>query len=184
MSTVALNRPVRAAGRAASVLIALALLALAAVLLGLQQQFREIEARVAAVLMNPMVHGGTAPAGSIVWFGLGTDQVTGFQITTLCSTVILVTPLLAIAGVLLLVRPLALGRVLIGLAVGVGIVTVCNLLRYGFAAFAMQGWGNDGFELVHRYLGSLLVIAGFIAAFILLLRVATTRRAPKRGRHS
>jgi exosortase/archaeosortase family protein len=110
--------------------------------------------------------------------------VTGFQITTLCSTVILVTPLLAAAGLMLLVRPLALGRVLVGLAIGTGIVTLCNLLRYGFAAIAMQTWGSDGFELVHRYLGSLLVIAGFIAAVILLLRFATMRSTPQRGRHS
>jgi exosortase/archaeosortase family protein len=184
MSTVALNRPARVAGRAASVLVALALIALAATLLALQEQFRDVEARVAAFLMDPFVHGGTAPAGSIVWFGLGTQQVTGFQITTLCSTVILVTPLLAAAGLMLLVRPLALGRVLVGLAIGTGIVTLCNLLRYGFAAIAMQTWGSDGFELVHRYLGSLLVIAGFIAAVILLLRFATMRSTPQRGRHS
>jgi len=184
MSTVTVNRPAGVAGRAASVLIALGLLALACALLALQEPFRTVEARVGAVLMAPAVDGGAASSGPIIWFGLGTGQVNGFQITTLCSTVILFAPLLAVAGVMLLVRPLALGRVLVGLAIGLCLVAACNLARYCFAAMAMQAWGEDGFELVHRYLGSLLVIAGFIAAFILLLRVATLRREPRRGRHS
>ncbi|GAA4174574.1 exosortase S [Gryllotalpicola koreensis] len=183
MSAIA-GRPAGVAGRAASVAVALALLALAGALMLAQEQFRDVEARVAAVLMAPIVHGDAAAAGSIVWFGLGSGHVNGFQITTLCSTVILITPLLAMVGVMLLVRPLALGRVLVGLAIGAGLVAACNLLRYSLAAIALQTWGDDGFELVHRYLGSLLVIAGFIAAFILLLRVATTTRRPQRGRHS
>jgi len=185
------GRAGRAGGATRSLALGLALLLIAGAvaLLAFQVRFRAAEAVVAARLMDPFVAGTTAPAGPIVWFGLGTDGVTGFMITPLCSTVILVTPLMALAGVMLLVRPLSTGRTLVGLAIGAAIVAACNLFRYCFAAFALQRWGEPGFEAVHRYAGSLLVIAGFITAFILLLRLATAtpsaaRRLQNRGRHS
>lgn len=184
MSTAALTRTPQLAARSLAVLIALALLAGAATLLLAQQRFRDAEAVVAAYVMRAFVSGGAAAHGPIVWFGIGTRQVNGFQITVLCSTVILVTPLLALAGVMLLVRPLSLRRTIAGLAIGTTIVAGCNLLRYCLAALALQLWGEAGFEAVHRYLGSLLVIAGFITAFILLVRLSTMARRPQRGRHS
>ncbi|CAM5540428.1 exosortase S [Leifsonia shinshuensis] len=158
----------------------LLLLAAAVFLIVEQTAFRTVEATVTASVVQLVTAGHTNSAGSIVYFGLGTGNVEGIVITTLCSTVVLVTPLLALAGILLLMPSFRVLRVTAGLLLALALAAACNLARYAAAAAAMQRWGRPGFDLVHEYLGSLLVIFGFAAAFILLLRIATRRPASSR----
>lgn len=161
----------------------LLLLAAAVFLIVEQAGFRTIEAAVTAHVVQLVTTGHTNSAGSIVYFGLGTGDVEGIVITTLCSTVVLVTPLLALAGILLLMPSFRAVRVTFGLLLALALAAACNLARYAAAAAAMQRWGRPGFDLVHEYLGSLLVIFGFAAAFILLLWIATRRPRSSR-RHT
>lgn len=162
----------RAASRPGFVLGA-ALVVVAVVAFLAQGSFRTAEASLTSHVVGLFTSGRSTSYSSIVWFGVGTPTVSGLQITTLCSTVILVTPLMALAGLALMVRGLEIRRAVSGLIVSLAIVIACNILRYALAAFALQKWGTDGFDLVHHYIGSLLVIAGFAVAFILLLRIAT-----------
>jgi exosortase/archaeosortase family protein len=158
-------------------------IALAVFLIVEQTSFRAVEATLTADVVQLVTSGHAHGAGSIVYFGLGTSHVEGIVITTLCSTVVLVTPLLALAGILLLMPSLRLTRVLLGLATALALAVACNLARYAAASYALQHWGRSGFDLVHEYLGSLLVIFGFALAFILLLRIAT-RRPRASARHT
>ncbi|HWU59244.1 MAG TPA: exosortase S [Microbacteriaceae bacterium] len=165
--------------------IGLILIAVAAFLMIQQDAFKTVEASVTSWVLQFFTAGGTASAGDVVYYGLGTDSVNGLQITTLCSTVILVTPLLALAGVLLMLPRFRVRFVARGLGLALALVILCNFLRYCSAALAMQLAGREGFDVVHRYLGSVLVILGFAAAFILLLRIGANGRLRKRssGRH-
>jgi exosortase/archaeosortase family protein len=160
--------------------VGIALIALAAFLMIEQNAFKAVEASVTAWVLQFFTAGGTASADDVVYYGLGTHSVNGLQITTLCSTVILVTPLLALAGVMLMVPRFRLTYVARGLLTGLVLVILCNFLRYCSAALAMQLAGREGFDVIHRYLGSILVILGFAAAFILLLRIGVNGRLRKR----
>jgi exosortase/archaeosortase family protein len=156
------------------------LLAIAAVAVFVAQaELRPIEARVTALAIGPFTAGHASSSGSVVFFGAGTDRVYGLDITPLCSTVVLVAPLLAIAGVVM-VFGLRAQRVALGLLAALVLAAASNLARYIGAAVALQRFGLAGFDLVHEYLGSLLVIFGFAAAIVLLLWVATRDRRTRR----
>jgi len=174
------------AGGASPVSVALGiLLILLAVFLMIQQTaFRTVEATVTAGLVGLFTHGRVQSAGDVVYFGLGTGNVHGILITTLCSSVILVTPLLALAGILLFLPGFRMLRIASGLLLALAIAVTCNMLRYAGSAFALQTWGTSGFDVVHEYAGSLLVIFGFAGSFILLIRIASrSRRRHRHARH-
>lgn len=156
-------------------LFGLAALAFAFVILMEQGVFRLAEAQVTAVVVHWFTAGIARGAGDIVYFGIGTTNVEGIVITPLCSSAVLVVPLLALAGVLLLLRLPAL-RILTGLLLALLLAVACNLTRYAASAAALQSWGRGGFNLVHEYLGSLFVIFGFAAAILLLLRLTLSQR--------
>jgi exosortase/archaeosortase family protein len=163
--------------------IGLALIALAIFLMVQQDAFRTVEAHVTAWVVQFFTSGGTASVGSVVYYGLGTHQVNGLLITTLCSTVVLVSPLLALAGIMLVLPRFTIRDVGQGLGVALALVTLCNFMRYALTALAMQAWGQQGFDLLHHWLGSVLVILGFAVAIILLLRIGTRRRPTRRRAH-
>jgi exosortase/archaeosortase family protein len=158
----------------------LLLIAIAIYLMVEQAAFRNLEARLTAPIVHLVTTGRTNTYKSTIYFGIGTDDLHGINITTLCSTVVLIAPLIALAGVLLMLPDFSGARIAAGLAVALVLSAACNVARYAAATAAWQHWGHDGFDTVHRYLGSLLVIFGFAAAFLLLLRIAT-RQPQQRG---
>ncbi len=160
---------------------ALLLIVVAAGLLGTQERVRHGEAWFAQWMVAALTEGRVASAGAIVWFGIGTDQVSGLNITALCSTVVLVVPLLVLATVILFVSRVRPGRVVAALSVSLGLVIVCNAARFASAAFAYQRFGREGFDLVHRYVGSLGVILGFVVAMLLLLVLSLRQKRDSRG---
>lgn len=171
--------------RGGHVLLAVLAAAAAVATLAAANAIHPLEARGVAAALAPLADGGTAASGSVAYFGLGTPTVHGIQITPMCSSVVLVVPLLLLAAVLALVtRGNRTPRVAIGLAAAVVLVVACNTLRYLGSALALQGWGEQGFDVVHEYAGSLFVIAGFAAAFLLQLRLALHQPVRRRGRRA
>jgi exosortase/archaeosortase family protein len=167
----------------------LLLIAVAVALILQQSAFRIVEAKVVAVMIDWFTRGHAVSNGYTIFFGLGTHEVHGIAITTLCSSVILVTPLLALGGVELLFRRFSFFPLLLGLVGALVLAVLCNVVRYVLAAIALQDWGTEGFELIHHWLGSLLVIFGFAVSFLLLLwagaRRTRSERPPRRlARHA
>lgn len=176
-------RPVRHHGE--HVLLAALAAAAAVAALATANRIHPLEARLVAATLAPLADGGTAASGNVTYFGIGTAAVHGIQITPMCSSVVLVVPLLLLSAVLALVtRGSRTGSVAVGLAASVVLVIACNTLRYLGSALALQGWGEQGFDVVHEYAGSLFVIAGFAVAFLLQLRLALRRPRRRRGRRS
>jgi len=168
----------RVHGAPRTIVVAL-LLALAALLIVAETDTRQAEAQLARAVVAALTPGRAVASGSIVYFGIGTPEVTGLSITTLCSTTVLVVPLVLLAVAVLGITRARSARVGLGLIVGVTVAITSNMIRFGSAAWAYNEYGREGFDLVHRYIGSLFVIAGFIVAIVLVLRIAL-REPPRR----
>ena len=166
-------------GRAHRSILAALLLATAALLIIGEADTRQAEAELARAFVAALTPGRAVASGSIVYFGIGTPEVTGLSITPLCSTTVLVVPLVLLSVAVLGVTRARMSRVGLGLAVGAAVAIASNLIRFGSAAWAYSEYGREGFDLVHRYLGSLFVIAGFITAILLALRLSL-RESPHR----
>jgi len=151
----------------------LALIALALFFVVEQAAFRAVEAKTIAALLGLLTHTRTVTmSGSYVYYGFGTDNINAFGITTMCSSVILVTPLLVLGGILMLVRSFKAARVLAGLGVALAVSIFCNLVRFVAVGLALRKWGMPGFDIVHHWIGSVFVILGFAASFLLLIWIA------------
>ncbi|MBO9578411.1 MAG: exosortase S [Microbacteriaceae bacterium] len=176
MSAAAFTPGPIAAGRQRPVATSIAarvlgiVLLLSVPLLALSQGvFRVAEAWVTRFAVDAVTDGSAAAAGNIVYFGIGSGSVTGLDITMLCSTAVLFAPVLALAGVLLLIPGFRASRIAVGLLAALALCVLVNMVRYASAAFAFQTWGMSGFDIIHRYAGSILVILGLMAALVLIV---------------
>lgn len=163
--------------------------AAAMLIVATQADLRIGEAVLAKWFVQSVTAGQSVAAGTIVYFGIGTDQVTGLSITALCSTVVFIVPLIALVAAMLAITRAGVRRVLLAGAVGISIVVICNLVRFASAAWAFDRYGREGFDIVHRYAGSIFVIIGFVAAIVLTLTIGlreprrkAPRPAPRGGR--
>lgn len=168
-------------GRIARLTTAGALAIAAAALIATEATTRAAEAILAREFIGLVAPGRAVAAGPIVWFGIGTPEVTGLVITTMCSTTVLAVPLLLLAVAITGITRAPTGRIGIGLLVGLGLAVFCNMVRFASAAWAYGAYGREGFDLVHRYVGSVFVIVGFVLAIVLLLRISL-RESGQRGR--
>ncbi len=141
---------------------------------------RRVEAKVASHLTAPVTHGRTGAIRDVILTGLGTRYSMGFQITNECTVLLLIVPMLFLAGLILLFRRFSIHNVLFGLLMGVLIVAVTNQLRIILIAWATQEYGlGFGYELTHKFIGSFLAILGFSAGLLVMLKLS-----PGRGRRS
>ena len=135
-----------------------------------------VEAKLTAFIMGFFTYGKSTSHDHLIFIGLGTDEVLGFLITPLCTSIVLATPVLVLAGLLLLFPRYRLAWVLRGLAVALPLAIGANLARFVLVGVALQLWGRGGFEVMHHYVGSVLVLLCSAAALVLLLLIATTGR--------
>lgn len=135
-----------------------------------------VEAKLTAFIMGLFTYGESASYEHLIYIGLGTDEVLGFLITPLCTSIVLATPVLVLAGLLLLFPRYRLSWVLRGLLVALPLAVGANLARFVLVGVALQLWGRGGFEVMHHYVGSVLVLLCSAAALVLLLLIATTGR--------
>ena len=166
-------------GRLGRLLTAGALAVAAGALIATEATTRAAEAVLAREFIGLVAPGRAVAAGPIVWFGIGTPEVTGLMITTMCSTTVLAVPLLLLAVAITGITRAPTGRVGLGLLVGLGLAITCNMIRFASAAWAYGAYGREGFDLVHRYIGSLFVIVGFVVAIVLLLRISLRERGAR-----
>ncbi|MHA7270738.1 exosortase S [Arthrobacter sp. HLT1-20] len=156
---------------------ALVVLLGAGALIMFEVQLRTLEARAFAGVLSVFSDATVYSVGSMVVFRLEDQAPYGLNITALCSTGVLWVPLLVVAGLILLSGRCQRGPLLRALLFSLLIVAACNVGRFLMIVLGLVWWGQAGFDLMHHYLGSIVVIAGFVAAFILL--VMSARKSPK-----
>jgi exosortase/archaeosortase family protein len=158
-------------------LIPMAVLAGTAVLLVVfQNQFRDLEAVVAAHVCSVITPTLAASGAPIVWFGLGTSNGFGLVITPDCSSALLLAPLCLLGVGLMVPRKLSLRRVWAGLAVAAALLVAGNMARIGLIAEMIHLYGlGTGYQLGHLVLGSLLSIVCIATSMVALTLIVTGR---------
>lgn len=143
---------------------------------------RAVEAKVAAVLAGPLVSGRSVSVDDVIVTGLGTSAPMGLQITNECTVLLLIVPMLLLAGLIILFRRFKIRNVLFGLLMGVLVVAFTNQLRIMLIAWATQHFGLGlGYELTHKFVGSVMAILGFSAGLLLMIKLLPGRRSGERS---
>ncbi|MDQ0029542.1 exosortase S [Arthrobacter bambusae] len=149
----------------------------AAVLAMLQQEgIRSFEAWAMAWVFDRALGGSSYSVRDTVFHNIGGGQPFALMVTGLCSSAVLIAPVMALAGVLFLMGRIAVPRLARAAALALLVVVFSNGLRFFMIAGAQQAWGEQGFSIMHHFLGSFVVIIGFVAAIIVLVRAGKTRR--------
>ncbi|MCT9868541.1 exosortase S [Paenarthrobacter aurescens] len=178
--------PVRK-GRGGGV-IGLAFIAAAVVAMLQQESIRAAEAWLMATVFDGILGGASYSVDDIIFHNVGGGQPYALMVTGLCSSAVLLTPIAAFAGILFLMGRIPVARLMPAAITALVIVSVSNAVRYFMIAAAQQSWGQQGFDLMHHFLGSFVVILGFVVAIIVLVRAAVVRKdraAPtRRGRRA
>ena len=158
-------------------LVFMAVLAgIAVLLVAYQYQFRDLEAVVAARVCSVITPTLAAPGAPIIWFGLGTSNGFGLEITPDCSSTLLIAPLCVLGIGLMVPRKLSLRRVWAGLAVAASLLVAGNMARIGLIAEMIHLYGiGTGYQLGHLVLGSLVSIACIATSMVALTLIVTGR---------
>lgn len=166
-----------AAHRALRLGAAALLLATAIALVGNWSRLVPTETRWTATALRLVFGPGTGAAQDVVWTGIGTSSMLGMQLTTLCSTIVLLVPLCALGAALLVgLRRSPAWRIAAGVGVAVLVAAAANQVRLALLVELWRWQGQRGFDLGHRYLGSLEVIILFGLSMYLMVRIATGGR--------
>lgn len=159
--------------------LAAVVMLVAGVLMVLTQSVtRPMEARLSAALIGFTEVARSRSIGNVVILPLDGDLV-GMEIGPGCSTALLVTPFFLLGAGLVLSRRTSVQRGLTTLGALVLSLFVLNLLRLLVIAVSMRLWGlEQGFEVSHVVLGTVLSTLGVVAGLILYIRTALHSRAP------
>ena len=158
------------------ILPGLVCLAAAALAMLQQESIRSLEALSMAWVFDRVLGGSSYSVRDIIFHNIGGGQPFGLMVTGLCSSAVLIAPVLALTGGLFLLGRIAVPRLARAAVLALLIVVVSNGLRFFMIAGAQQAWGEHGFSIMHHFLGSFVVIAGFVAAIIVLVRAGKTSR--------
>ena len=153
---------------------AAALVALGIVMFVNQSWIREGEARLAGDWFGVILHGSATSSHNVVFFPWLRRSEVGMRITAECTVAILTAPLCIVAAALLLFARARWTRLVGGLAVGLLILVGVNQLRLALIAISMQHWGMSGYDVSHKFLGTVLALAGFVFGVLSMLRIATS----------
>lgn len=156
-------------------------LAAAAVAMLQQETVRAAEAWLMAAVFDGILGGASYSVDDIIFHNVGGGQPYALMVTGLCSSAVLLTPIAALAGILFLMGRIPVSRLLPAAFLALVIVCISNTTRYFMIAAAQQSWGQQGFDLMHHFLGSFVVILGFVAAIIVLVRAAVVRHDKQAG---
>lgn len=136
-------------------------------------EFRAAEARVLAAWLNPLIEGGVRPQATYYFVSLPADRLIAFNITMECTALLLVSPLAVVAAFMLMFTKLGALRASWALAASAIITFAINQSRLAVIAWMTQTWGMDfGYEMGHRFIGSLIALLAFAVGFLILLWIA------------
>ncbi|WP_324187530.1 exosortase P [Actinokineospora iranica] len=156
---------------------------MAAALIIANRAFRTAEMALAAGFIRLTSSSGVylAAERQSVYFGLGTDQPFGLQMSPECTSAFLLLPLILVGAVMVALRPHIATRVLIGLAVAGAAVIAVNQVRILGLVGLVDWLGTDrGYYWGHTLLGSMISIIGGALALVLFVWLST--RQPRSQR--
>lgn len=141
---------------------------------------RAVEAYLVSLWLNPLLPGGVVANGEYYMAWMTPQEPLAFHITPECSALVLISPLLILGAFFLSSQRVRWGRGIAGILAMLVVILIVNQLRFALIAWATQTWGIDpGYEITHKFVGSLLGIAGFVAGLIVLITVSGLRRSKK-----
>lgn len=138
----------------------------------LQGWFRAGEAALSSQVVAALAHTRTSavPGQAVLYFGLGSGDALGLKITPECTSAFLIAPLVAVAAVMVRLRPAITRRVLGALALGTVLLVLTNQLRITVVVWLVQWLGVDtGYYWGHTLMGSAVSVVGgavSLAAFV------------------
>lgn len=153
-------------------------------LFAFQERFRAAESILASQTVAALAHTRTAavPDRAVLFFNLGTRDALGLHITPECTSAFLIAPLVAVAAVMLRLRPSITGRVLAALAVGAVLLVLTNQVRIAVVVWLVEWLGVDsGYYWGHTLMGSAVSVVGgaiSLGAFVWIVAVRRTRTEP------
>lgn len=160
--------------RAPRIAGAFALASLGVLMIVNQSWIRDDEARIAAAWFGVLLQGSATSSHDIVFFGWLRGSQVGMRISAECTVAMLTAPLCLVAAALLGFARAQWKRLLTGLAVGLVILVGVNQLRLALIAICMQHWGMSGYDVSHKFLGTVFALAGFVVGVLAMLRIATS----------
>lgn len=121
---------------------------------------------------------------TLVWFARGTPRVFGLNLTTECTSALLLIPLLVMVGSFAIFTRLNLLRQLGALLAGAALMLAVNAVRVAGIAWATWKWGRQtGYGYSHVFVGSAVSLVGFVAAMLIALWILVSgERSAGRGR--
>lgn len=158
--------------RAARLVLALVLLGLAAAGFIAQGQFRIFETALAQHWLGLPLSGPVGRMDDLLYFSWSDGNRIGMRITHACTVVLLVIPFTVAGAIVLAFTRFSLLRVVAGLLAGVIMLLVVNQVRIALVALSIQHWGMTGYDISHKFVGTIVGLAGFTAALLLMLRIS------------
>jgi exosortase/archaeosortase family protein len=133
--------------------------------------FRGLEARMVAPLAGLVAgHHPVNSQKAVIFFAMGTRRAFGLQITSECTSALLLIPLLAMMGSIAIFTRFPLARVLAALAAGASLMLAVNAFRIVGIAWATWKYGYDpGYKYSHVFVGSACSLVGFVGAILVAL---------------
>jgi exosortase/archaeosortase family protein len=121
---------------------------------------------------------------TLVWFARGTPRVFGLNLTTECTSALLLIPLLVMVGSFAIFTRLNLLRQLGALLAGAALILTVNAVRVAGIAWATWEWGKQtGYAYSHVFVGSAFSLIGFVAAMLVALWILVSgERSAGRGK--
>ena len=164
---------------------AAALLTLAAALVIFLDRMREAEARLAAIVEVYLgLHTQWVVGTSAFVFRYrldGTNSQPGLDVTSACSSVVLLAPLFALAAFVVLGRAVPWRQFSVALAVATVGLLIVNQIRLAVIVIFIRWLGfKQGYDVAHIFVGSLIAFVAFAAVALMLVRIAF--REPKAAR--
>lgn len=170
--------------RPARLVLALVLLGLAAAGFLAQAQFRVFETVLAQHWLGLLLEGPVGRIDDLLYFSWSDGNRIGMRITHACTVVLLVVPFAVAGAIVLAFTRFSLPRVVVGLLAGVVMLLAVNQVRIGLVAFSIQHWGMTGYDVSHKFVGTVVGLAGFTAALLLMLRISAGSPAPEVDRRA
>lgn len=170
----------RASDRALRIVFAAALTGAIVWMLLHADDVRAGEAHLAAWWMDLWVPRGVTAFDDTYMLWISENHLVGFQVTVECTAVILLVPLLALGAVMMLSTRVSWIRGTAGLAASAAVMVLVNQVRLALIGWSTQQGGLEaGYEIGHRFAGSVVGIAGFAVGLVVLIAVAGIRRRPR-----
>lgn len=160
----------RAAAHLLRTVLGLSFLALAGSVVANPLSYRSWETAFAVPFAGLVTPGSVlhSPGRDVFVVGADTPRFWTFQLTAECTSAILIVPLLAIGGLLLVAtRRFAVWQVLRAVAVTAAIVLAVNVVRLMGIAWASMTWDDSGYQASHTFVGSGFSFVGFCFALVL-----------------